>query len=359
MKTNVVAVRVDASHEIGIGHFMRTLELARYLQAMGAEVHFICLELLPALQDLTVDHGHQLHQFALNKSENDFRQSLQVDQCWQPDAVHTSAMLDQIGEIDLLIVDSYKLGACWEREMKGKVALLLVIDDLADREHVADYLVDHNYGRIVSDYERLVPDHCTVLAGPQYAMLREEFSALRPQTLQQRKEIPNKKHLLITLGGGAVGKQNKRILDLIRRSDINNLERITLSNPAAEQHHLIPFAADFPVELVVIDYIEDMASAMSQADLCIGAGGISSMERAVLGLPSLVLLMADNQYESSQKLAQNECLFGCVRASEVDVDLLNKFFSVSNEDYALISNNAAEVSDGRGIQRIIAELGCA
>ena len=104
------------------------------------------------------------------------------------------------------------------------------------------------------------------------------------------------------------------------------------------------------------EYIEDMAGAMSQADLCIGAGGISSMERAVLGLPSLVLLLADNQFESSQQLAQNECLFACSNVADLDIDLLNGFFNLSNMDYKRISNNTANVSDGRGIQRILGEI---
>lgn len=362
MKTNVVAIRVDASREIGIGHFMRTLELARQFQANGSEVHFICQQLLPALQTLAVDQGHHLHLVAnASKISNDrgvsaTQQSLVSDQCWHSDATITSSQLAQIGDVDLLVVDSYKLDARWERELKGHVTTLIVIDDLANREHEADYLIDHNYGRKIADYEGLIPADCIVLAGPKYAMLREEFCALRPQTLRRRENIPEKKHLLITLGGGGVGEQNLKILDLIRQSDVSNLGKVTISNPDAEQYNIAANTVNFPVELVVLDYIEDMALTMSLADICIGAGGISSMERAVLGLPSLVLLIADNQIESSQHLALNDCLYASSRVVDLNIDLLNGFFTLSNENYKRISSNAADVSDGQGIQRILGEL---
>ena len=363
MKTNVVAIRVDASREIGVGHFMRSLELARQFKTKGSEVHFICHQLTSVLHKLAIDQGHHLHTLTTNMSDiineqgaGAVRKSSVSDLCWRSDAERTSIKVTQIGKVDLLIVDSYKLDARWERELKKHVTTLLVIDDLANRAHEASYLIDHNYGRKVTDYEDLIPADCIVLAGPQYAMLRREFSALRSKTLLRRKDVPQKKHLLVTLGGGGVGEQNIKILDLIRHSDVSSLRKVTLSHPESKQHDISAFAVDFPVKLVVHEYIEDMAGAMSQADLCIGAGGISSMERAVLGLPSLVLLLADNQFESSQQLAQNECLFACSNVADLDIDLLNGFFNLSNMDYKRISNNTANVSDGRGIQRILGEI---
>lgn len=363
MKTNIVVVRVDASPEIGIGHFMRTFEFARQLKAKGSKVHFICRQLLPWLKNLVAQEGFHLWLFSSNSMAMchsgviDENQLLAADNNWQADVVNTVLQLEQIGNVDLLVVDSYTIDARWEHVLKRHVGSLLVIDDLANRKHDAHYLVDHNCGRTKADYEKLVAKDCVVLAGPQYAMLRQRFAELRPQTLMRRKTIPNKKQLLITLGGGEVGDQNSQILNLICQSDVSSIDKITLSNPGGLQPQLAVSVAKLSVEVEVLSYIEDMAHVMSKSDLCIGAGGISSMERAVLGIPSLVLLMADNQVASSENLARIGCLFACIKADDLNVDLLNRFFSMSCEQYKLISDSASDVSDGRGIQRILGELG--
>jgi UDP-2,4-diacetamido-2,4,6-trideoxy-beta-L-altropyranose hydrolase len=199
-----VVFRVDASLLIGIGHVMRCLTLADALKTQGALCYFISREHPGHLLDVIEQRGYQVNRLeaplthAINESE--LTHAAWLGSTWETDATDTAAILADL-QPDWLVVDHYALDHRWEGALAPHYRKLLVIDDLADRPHRCDLLLDQNLGRQPQDYVGLVPTHCQVLTGSQYALLRPEFAALRPYSLQRRQAQPALRQLLISMGG--------------------------------------------------------------------------------------------------------------------------------------------------------------
>ena len=171
----------------------------------------------------------------------------------------------------------------------------MVIDDLADRPHDCDLLLDQNlYEGLERRYDGLVPDHCERLLGPRYALLRPEFAAAR-KTLRHRDG--RVRRILVFFGGSDLSNETAKALEAIRllnRTDIAVDVVVGVSNPKGDQiREICRGMPNIHFHLQV----ENMAELMALADLAIGAGGTTTWERCCLGLPSLVLVLADNQRE--------------------------------------------------------------
>lgn len=218
-----VVFRTDASVEIGTGHVMRCLTLADALRAGGAKCRFICREHPGNLLEQIRLRGYPVEGLPVDVDEIAFvgladvtesNHSKWLGSDWSTDAAQTKVVAGETA-VDWLIIDHYAIDLRWEQVLRSSCGHLMVIDDLADRPHDCDLLVDQNLGRNVSDYCRLVPDDCIVLAGPRYALLRPEFAALRGYSLDRRVS-PKLEHLLITMGGvdhaDATGKILKALM---------------------------------------------------------------------------------------------------------------------------------------------------
>jgi len=196
-----VAFRVDASSEIGTGHFMRCLTLAAGLKQRGVQVRFVSRHVPGHIRDMLSAKGHEMA--TLNSipneetaGESSYAQWLGVSQA--QDATDTShALSDQVW--DWLVVDHYALDARWERALRNAVKRILVIDDIADRKHDCDVLLDQNfYMDMDVRYTGKVPAHCQLLLGPRYALLRDEFRRMREQVNPRTGTI---KRVFIFFGG--------------------------------------------------------------------------------------------------------------------------------------------------------------
>ena len=203
-----IIFRTDASLDIGTGHFMRCLTLADALRERGAECRFVCREHAGNLLDVIRQRGFEAYGLPLGDAvtaKSDVSDNLLplhaawLGADWASDAEQTLAAIGDT-KFDWLIVDHYALDARWEHRLRCSCHRLMVIDDLADRVHDCDLLLDQNLGRTAADYKERVPATCTVLAGAQYALLRPEFAALRAYSLERRAH-PKLKRLLITMGG--------------------------------------------------------------------------------------------------------------------------------------------------------------
>ena len=196
---------------MGTGHVMRCLTLADALSQRGAECEFICREHPGHLNALITQRGYRAPPLCMLNSRN-FR----GQQCWwlahahwlgatQEEDCQACAPLIQSVQPDWLIVDHYALDERWQKEMRPFCQKIMVIDDLADRQHDCDLLLDQTFGRNSEDYKPFVPEHCQVLCGAEYALLRPEFAQWRAYSLK-RRENGQLEHLLINLGG--VDKDN-------------------------------------------------------------------------------------------------------------------------------------------------------
>lgn len=306
-----IGFRVDASQDIGTGHVMRCLALADYLRRGGAVCRFICRDLPGNLSEVIRGLGYRVDLLpaasaaatgAAGAAGGGYAHWLGVTAA--EDAVQTRRVLADAA-LDWLVVDHYALDAAWEREMGDGVGKrLLVIDDLVDREHHCDVLLDQNPGRVRADYDGLLPPTCRVLAGPRYALLRPEFAACRAQSLERRRQ-PRVRRLLVTLGGL---DKDQRTLDVLRALSVCDLPAgcsivVVMGPLASGLARVQDAAAGMPVPTEVRIGVRDMATVMAQSDVAIGAGGVTALERCCLGLPTLTLVIAENQRAGAEALA--------------------------------------------------------
>lgn len=361
-----VAFRTDASIQIGTGHVMRCLTLADALAEQGTECIFISRVHEGHLNRLIAARGHQVAALPTaevsvdNQKDESPAHALWLGTGWAQDVDQT---LQALGEmvVDWLVVDHYALDARWETALRPVCGKLMVIDDLADRNHDCDLLLDQNLGRKRTDYLDLIRPECSLLAGPEYALLRPEFADLRDESLARRIG-GTFQHLLITLGGVDKDNVTGKVLDaLVANSDHlpANLGISVILGPYAPWRDEVQKQAErlpWPTQVAV--GLSDMARRMADADLAIGAGGSTSWERCCLGLPTLVLVIAHNQLPAVRALDT----FGAA----IDLGMTGDGFSgrLSSALQAIqspnvldrISKRAAAVCDGLGTQRILAMM---
>lgn len=361
-----IAFRADASIQIGTGHVMRCLTLADALRSRGHECTFICRNHSGNLGKLIEDRGFLLHLLshetpAEHDTDSECASALAhadwLGTSWQHDAEQTLEALAG-RTTDWLVVDHYALDARWESRVSTQVKEVMVIDDIADRQHECKLLLDQNLGRKAQDYNELVPENCTRLIGPHYALLRPEFAELRESSLERRC-TPEIKRILITLGGVDRDNVTGRVLDGLLQSNLPPETELDIvmgaSAPALEsvrqQAKRLPFQAEVNVN------VTDMAERMCRADLCIGAAGSTSWERCCLGLPSIMVVLAENQRGIGQALEQSgaACLVG---KEEIPARLSRVLDELGASDSALISlsSRAKAICDGLGSFRLVEEL---
>lgn len=361
-----IAIRTDASLQIGTGHVMRCLALADTLQAADAQCHFICREhrgnlieqirqrgfpvsVLPTATEALITNEPAV------EAQSNYASWLGAD--WATDAAQTKASIGAT-VVDWLIVDHYAIDARWEQTLRPLCRKLMVIDDLANRPYDCDLLLDQNLGRGVGDYSQLVPEGCIVLAGPCYALLRPEFAALRDESLR-RHATPQLKHLLITMGGVDQNDATGKVLEALQDCPLPADLRITVvmgpHAPWLERVQLFAKLMPQPTEVKV--NVSNIAQLMADSDLAIGAAGSTSWERCCLGLPSIIGVQAANQ----QLIANALELSGAAKAFSLNEgvkpirELIAEVVS-DNRSLQNMSISAAAITDGNGVSRVAAQL---
>lgn len=354
-----VVLRTDASLEIGAGHVYRCLTLADTLRNRGAECHFICREHPGNLLALIRQRGYPAHPLGLPVAETvagalTHAHWLGVSQ--EQDALDCAPLLQQLRP-DWLVVDHYGLDSSWESALRAHYSRLLVIDDLADRAHQCDLLLDQNLGRAVQAYQGRVPDRCTVLAGPQFALMRPEFAQLRGYSLQRRERLGRVQQILVSMGG--VDRPNATAAILRALCDCSLPEGCKVkvvmgaTAPWVDQVRALLQALPFKAEVLV--NVSDMARLMADSDLAVGAAGGSSWERCCLGLPTLLATLADNQLSGARALDQA----GAARWLGDVAGIPGQFAPAFGEVTAALSSysqGAAAICDGNGAERVVAYM---
>ncbi len=275
----------------------------------------------------------------------------------ESDARETASIVEQTLP-HWVVVDHYALDASWERHMRSSARRVLVVDDLADRPHECDLLVDQNLGRDPLAYQGKVGMATQVLAGPRYALLRPEFRLLRERE-PTSKQSAMLRNIVVAMGGVDQHNASGKVLSALNQSRLDRGCRITIvmgsRSPALaavwEAARRSPFVTDVCVD------VTNMAERMACADLAIGAAGGSAWERCCLGLPSLVVVLAENQRSGALALAQVGAarLIGDIGDIEAQVPLaVNALLEGSGlEDMAA---QARAVTDGQGVDRIVSTI---
>ena len=359
-----VVFRSDASLLIGTGHVMRCLTLADALCAYGYESHFICREHPGNLIAHIRNRGHFVHvlpPFIRETSDPPSNKPLSYDDwlgvSWETDALQSRDIIHQLNPA-WLVVDHYSLDMRWEQVARPRAGRLLVLDDLADRPHDADLLLDQGLGRERNDYRRLVPAGCDLLIGPRYALLRPEFAMLRDESLR-RRHSPQLRRILITMGGVDKDDATGTMLDLL--SACGSIEGVELDVVMGRNSPWLDLVRDKAKRMpwpthVTVD-APDMARRMVEADLAIGAAGSTSWERCALGLPTLMVVLAENQQRIAEALAS---VGACVLLGRIDeIGRLPWLCDECRDPSVLrgLSEASAAVADGRGAERLCHGMG--
>ena len=353
-----ILFRVDASLHIGTGHVMRCLTLAKALKAQAAACLFICRAHEGNLIDYIKAQGFEARPLPFEPSTGDSHAGwLGCD--WQTDAAQTRAAIGD-ARFDWLIVDHYALDMGWETEMRPVYEHLMVIDDLADRPHACDLLLDQNLGREAADYHALLKPECTTLLGPEFALLRPEFAEWRAQSLRRRAANPRLKTLLITMGGVDQHNVTGQILTALKGCSLpDDVQIRVIMGPHAPWLAAVRAEAKtMPWPTQVLVGVSNMAELMAGSDLAIGAAGSTSWERCCLGLPTLALVLADNQIEAAQHLEKASAieLLGNTEANHWQTCLTEILSTLDSKTLGALSQNARAIVDGTGAEKCLKEM---
>jgi UDP-2,4-diacetamido-2,4,6-trideoxy-beta-L-altropyranose hydrolase len=330
----------DAGPTVGGGHVMRGLTLARALRDEGAACAFLAPPAVAAVLDA----------FGTDVARID------IDSPNLPALVE--AAVGHALAFDAVVIDHYGLSASNHRAIaSGKPTL--VIDDLADRPLAADLVLDSGPARQAADYDGLVPPDTALLLGPNHAPVRPAFGLLRKAALARRATAPPVRRILVSLGltdlGGITGRVVDLVLPLLTKEGIADATLdVVLGSGAPSLPDLRDLAAREPRLALHVDS-QDMPRLTLEADLAIGAGGSTSWERCVLALPTLLLVLADNQREASQALARADAVLALEVAAPdfktaFRTDLLRLLTDPPLRDR--LSAASAAVCDGRGAARV-------
>lgn len=350
-----VAFRVDAGGAMGIGHFMRCLTLAKALiSEHGAQAFFVCRQVPDHLCDLLRQQGIAFALLKEHRSSSNITGNL-THSTWlntsqQQDANDTiEALTNQAW--DWIVVDHYALDIQWEEIVRDKVNRLFVIDDLADRQHSCDMLLDQNFYKCMDDrYTGKVPSSCQFFLGPRYALLRKEFQQLRASSPERTGLI---RRILVFFGGTDTHNHTQQAITALSGIDLVNAEVdvvIGALHPYKQEIETACASAGFHC------YVQTphMAQLAARADLAICAGGSAVWERCCLGLPALVLSTAKNQDQQVKDAAEAGYLYAPAQQDNL-VDWIQHHTSclIQNPSLRLhIGMRAMQAVDGLGAQRI-------
>jgi UDP-2,4-diacetamido-2,4,6-trideoxy-beta-L-altropyranose hydrolase len=345
-----VFIRVDASTQIGTGHVMRCLTLAGDLKQFEMEVSFICRVLPGNLCGYIESKGFKVYRLKVETNLAEDKYWERLGKNWLEDAQETRKILlnkatdlSDMNNIDKqalflnegyneeenitnissrivakifsnaeislesasnlsLVVDNYSLDIKWEKYLRPYVNKIMVVDDLANRPHDCDILLDQNYYKnLDSRYDGLIPSHCRKLLGPKYALLRPEFHQAKKNL---RKRDGKVRRILVFFGGSDPTNETVKTLEaikLLNRPDIVIDVVVGAANPHKEE------VKELCSQMTNTTYhcqVENMADLMAAADLAIGAGGVTTWERLYLELPTIAIAVAENQVEMLEALGE-------------------------------------------------------
>lgn len=353
-----IAFRADASFEMGTGHIMRCLALADEMARRGVATLFVTRTHAGHINEIIARHGHKLESIPPRHGHyiDDYpAHSKWLGSTWEEDFVATSTILTK-HKISWLVVDHYGLEARWEAAMKMAGYRIFAIDDLADRKHTVDLLLDQNLNASAAQYQHILTQPSELLLGPKYALLRPEF-AQRRDTRKCRPWPPRK--VLVSMGGSDATNATALVAQAIIQKPLPGTQVQILIGPGYRhlsklQSLVAPYAW-----ITILAPVDNPVSLLAEADLAIGAAGTSAWERCCLGLPSVILSLAVNQDKIADALINHGAAIDGGRHPDLNQKTLVNALTLLDENTELsaeMSYQAAKLVDGRGVCRVADRL---
>ncbi|MBT5956057.1 MAG: UDP-2,4-diacetamido-2,4,6-trideoxy-beta-L-altropyranose hydrolase [Candidatus Marinimicrobia bacterium] len=352
-----IAFRTDATNQIGTGHSMRCLTMADEFKKQGAQIRFISRNLPVHLSELIITKGFEYVSLSTEASEEPIDELAHANWLGTSQSEDAQATIQAVADQswDWIVVDHYALDVRWESVVRVSCKKLMVIDDLADRQHDCDVLLDQNYyADMQTRYNGLVPEHCQLLLGPRYALLREEFRILREYVKPRTGDV---KRILVFFGGVDTGSYTSLAIQAL--AELNTALHVDIvigvQHPKREQMEQACILHGYACHVQTTR----MADLMAKADLAIGSGGTAIWERCAMGLPTLSLCMAENQRKQIAHAAKVGLLYA-PKSEQNLVAVIRHHVNGLLENPALIwliSNAGMKVVDGKGSLRVAGTMG--
>lgn len=338
-----VLIRADGGLGIGAGHVERCLVLARGLRGAGARVDFLYAQLDAALEG-RIDRGG-------------FRRI----RLGEPPQEQRAAALGVIaaGAYDVLVVDHYGVGYEDEAAFAAHVDKLVVIEDLPGRRHHCDVLIDQTVGRTAADYRACVPWGARLFLGADHALIREEFRALREKAAEKRSAMREPRNLLISFGGSNPDDVVVRLADLLVAHDVHKRFEIRLvQGLALDDASAAGLRERLGEGACIAGHVDNMHELVLWADVAIGAAGVSTWERCVLGLPTILVTVAANQTQIARNVIDRGAAFDGGGLELDEAALLSGLACLESEPerYREMSRNCFGICDGAGAERVCAGI---
>jgi len=350
-----IAFRVDASAKIGSGHVMRCLTLAEALRSAGATVTFICRGRA----------ANQIRRQGFEVALLPWRKAPRKDPrppygTWlgatsKQDAADTVKAIGQ-SPVDLLIVDHYGIGAKWHKRLRAHAKSIMAIDDLADRKYDCDLLLDQSaLGKGEERYASRVPRGCKVLLGPKFALLRPEFKKVRSMGCMWDEQVHK---IFVSFGGSDTTNETGKTLAVASSLHLS-LRVIAVVGESNRRYSMLQRRFGKTRGVSLVKNPPSMADAMLHTDLAIGAPGMTTWERACLGIPSVLLALAENQEGIGRAMqgAEAALYLGCARdVTEEDLARAITGLILAPDVRCRMAAEGMRLSDGLGVERVMAEI---
>ena len=335
MKNNLF-IRVDSSPEIGIGHMMRCLTLAQELKNNFDKIIFLTQK----------DSGNFIGTIMKNEFEVIFIPTTNND----PNIIKNLITAYSENK-NFLLIDHYDIDTDFESSLKNIFERIFVIDDLANRKHDCDLLIDQNYYRDLNQrYEKLIQNDTITLLGPKYAIIRPEFRKINKKTIKKNSQI---KKILVSFGGSDPTNECKKVLDALCSIENSKFEIIVAAGIYNHKFEQLKKLYEKYSNIKIYSHVNDLSRLMLNSDLFIGAGGTTTWERFYMGLPSIVTIISDDQKESIEFLSDMGHVINLGLAKNVTSKTYVQTLQKPNSDLIYnMSLHNQKLVDGNGSNRI-------
>lgn len=320
-----ISIRVDSSTIMGNGHIMRCLTLAEGLRNIGCNVTFLSRNQVGNMNRFLISKGFKVMELprpktsTFNNNSNEYKSWLGVTEA--KDADDTISFIAK-NKPFWLIIDHYSLGEEWEKKLRPYVKNIMVIDDLANRKHDCDIILDQNWFENLSNrYDKLVPHQCIKFLGPKYALLRSEFFNERRNINTHKKVI---KRIFVFFGSSDPQNFTEVVLKALSQEGLLHLYVDVVIGANNKNKNSLGLLVNNRPNTTLHIQVDNIASIMGRADLAIGSGGVNTWERMVLGLPSIVLITAENQRRFTEDLAKNNYISYLGDKSKISIEMIKK-----------------------------------
>lgn len=359
-----IFIRVDASDKIGTGHVTRCLTLAKELVRYGARISFICRSFCSNMCEKLQNEGYTVHCLpcteAIDHSEDESRPEYAdwLGCAWKVDAEQTAAIIEREGrQVDWLIIDQYAVDYKWEKSLRPYVNKIMIIDDLADRRHDCDLLLDQNFNQeMLLRYKEYVNPNCVTLLGPSYALLRPMFAAERKRVKLAVSKI---RRVFVFFGGIDLTNETAKSLEAIRQLSCKEIHVDVIVGKTNPYKNQIEEICDKYPHIEFYCQVESIAKLMAKADLALGAAGTTTWERCCLGLGTLLISVAENQVNIAKAADRVGIAKYLGDSKDVSAEDIKK-----NLEYMIrhpwtlrgMRKNAFHLVDGQGVLRVISVM---